>query len=395
MRLTWYSNAPWAKSGYGIQTSQAVRRLAKAGHAVAIAANYGLQGTRIPDWQDGIPIFPSGKNRYSDDVTVGHHRIHRGDWLITLYDVWGLDPAFFKDARVASWVPIDHQPVPPAVANWCRQHYSMAWSRFGMEELAKAGVDARYLPLAVETQEYHPRDRLVSGRNVREVLGVPQDAFLVVVNAANKGNHPPRKGWGEMFLAFAIFAARHPDAYLYAHTDPFGQQGIDLPVLATGCNIPVDRLVWADEYAYLNGMIPEADLAAIYTSADVLLATSYAEGFGVPIIEAQACGTPVIVTDWTAMPELVGAGWVVPAQPMWDAPHASFLGMPFVGEIVRSLEDAYASKGDAAMGERAIAFAQQYDADRVFAEHWQPVLRELESLLPQPPNRAERRRKRK
>jgi glycosyltransferase involved in cell wall biosynthesis len=381
IRITWYSNAPWAKSGYGIQTKQAIRRLKAAGHEVAVAANFGLHGTQF-EWE-GIPIFPGGKDKYSNDVAPGHAKLWSGQsgWVITLYDVWGLEPSYWDGLRVASWVPIDHQPVPPAVLQWCEKHLSLAWSQFGLRELERAGVQGLYVPLAIESSEYHPTDTLIRGDSPREVLGLPEDAFLVVINSANNGNYPPRKGWGEMFLAFATFAERHPDAYIYVHTDRYGNRGIDLPILATACGIPADRLVWADQYAYLNGLIEEADLAAIYTAADVYLGTSYAEGFGVPIIEAQACGTPVIVSDWTAPPELVGAGWVVPVQPMWDAPHAAFLGMPSIGGIVAALDQAYAAKGDASVSDKAIAKAAEYDADLVFETYWLPALAEMERLL--------------
>lgn len=391
MRLTWYSNAPWCKSGYGTQTAQAIRRLVKAGHQVAVAANYGLNGTQL-DWE-GIRIMPGGRDKYSNDVAPGHHIVWKGDWLITLYDVWGLEAELWKDARVASWVPVDHKPVPPAVAAWCKKHMTLAWSHFAVDEFAKQGIKAHYVPLAIDTNEYRPRDTLERGAKVRDVLGVPDDAFLITINAANTGNHPPRKGWGEMFLSFATFASQHDDAYLYVHTDRYGYQGVDLPALATACNIPVDKLIWADQYAFLNGFISNEDMAAIYTASDVLLATSYGEGFGLAVIEAQACGTPVIVSDWTAQPELVGAGWIVPVQPLWDAPHTSFFGMPLMGHIVAALEDAYARKGDPQLRADAIAKAAEYDADKVFEENWKPVLAEMESLLPPKPNRKQRRLK--
>jgi glycosyltransferase involved in cell wall biosynthesis len=379
MRLTWYSNAPWAKSGYGGQTAQVVKRLVRAGHEVAIAANYGLQGVQI-EWE-GIPVLPGGRDKYSNDIARGHHTVWRGDWMITLYDVWGLEPSLWDGIRVASWTPVDHKPVPPAVAAWARNHLTLAWSRFAEAEFAKLGIASHYVPLAIETAAFRPRETLSRGGGVRELLGIPDDAFLVTINSANTGNHPPRKGWGEMLTAFATFAKSHPDAYIYVHTDRYGYMGIDLPVLATACDIPVDRLIWADQYAFINGLVPDEDLAAIYTASDVLLATAYGEGFGLPVIEAQACGTPVIVSDWTAQPELVGAGWIVPVQPLWDAPHSAWYGMPLISGIVAALEAAYASRGDSTIAARAIAKASEYDADRVFAEHWQPVLAEMERLI--------------
>jgi glycosyltransferase involved in cell wall biosynthesis len=266
-----------------------------------------------------------------------------------------------------------------------------------MEELAKLDIQGRYIPLAIETSIFRPREALDRGDSVRSVLGIPDDAFLITINSANTGNHPPRKGWGEMLLSFATFAAKHDDAYIYVHTDRYGHIGIDLPTLAAACKIPPDKLIWADQYAFLNGLISDGDLAAIYTASDVFLATAYGEGFGLPVVEAQACGTPVIVSDWTAQPELVGAGWVVPVQPMWDASHSSFYGMPLMEYIVASLEEAYQHKGDQLLRQRAIDKAREYDADKVFEENWQPVLAEMESLLPVPeakPNRAQRRAKR-
>jgi glycosyltransferase involved in cell wall biosynthesis len=393
MRLTVYSNAPWIRSGYGTQTAQLTRRLRDAGHEVAIASNFGLMGTHT-EWE-GIRVFPAGRDKYSNDVAPGHHRLWAGQsgWLITLYDVWGLEPSYWKDARVASWTPVDHYPVPPAVASWGRDHLTLAWSKFAVAAYAELGIEARYVPLAIDLREYGPRDALLRGDSARTILGVPDDAFLVTIAAANVGNHPPRKGWGEMLQAFSAFSLTHPDAYLYLHTDRYGAwQGIDLPTLVEAVKIDPQRVIWADQYALLNGLIPNEDMAAIYTASDVLLATAYGEGFGLPVIEAQAAGCPVIVTDWTAQPELVGAGWIVPGQPWWDAPLASFYAIPIIGHIIEALEQAYLGKGDPQTRERAMAKAAEYDADKVFAENWAPVLAEMEAQLT-PPNRATRRRK--
>jgi glycosyltransferase involved in cell wall biosynthesis len=53
---------------------------------------------------------------------------------------------------------------------------------------------------------------------------------------------------------------------------------------------------------------------------DVMLATSYGEGFGIPTIEALACGTPVIVSEFAASTELLGDVWLVDGQQLCDAP---------------------------------------------------------------------------
>ncbi len=63
------------------------------------------------------------------------------------------------------------------------------------------------------------------------------------------------------------------------------------------------------------GYVPESDLAALYTGADLFVLAPTLEGFGLPLLEAMACGTPVIATDVAALREVGGdaAQFVPPA----------------------------------------------------------------------------------
>ncbi len=77
------------------------------------------------------------------------------------------------------------------------------------------------------------------------------------------------------------------------------------------CVFPNRYKLWIGEY-------DQRYLALMYNAADVFLGPSRGEGFGIPIIEAQACGTPVIVTNFSSMPELVRWGVAVePAHLTW------------------------------------------------------------------------------
>jgi glycosyltransferase involved in cell wall biosynthesis len=61
-----------------------------------------------------------------------------------------------------------------------------------------------------------------------------------------------------------------------------------------------------------TGYVGEDELVALYCAADCFLFPSFAEGFGFPVLEAMACGTPVISGDRTSLPEVVGdAGLLV------------------------------------------------------------------------------------
>jgi glycosyltransferase involved in cell wall biosynthesis len=121
-----------------------------------------------------------------------------------------------------------------------------------------------------------------------------------------------------MLLAWAQFAKKHDDAYLYIHTEAFGlAQGVRIERLLEAVKAPIDRVRIVPQFEYRQGISADV-VAKLYSASDVLLMTSRGEGFGIPTIESQACATPVIVSNWTAQPELCGVGWKVDGQPEWD-----------------------------------------------------------------------------
>jgi len=300
--------------------------------------------------------------------------------LMTLFDVWVFKSASFDEVpHIVSWVPIDHQPCPPEVVAWCKRAnvFPLAMSKFGSRMLEAAGVRHGYVPHGVESV-FRPTPWLeAGGRRVsgRELIGVAEDRFVVMMNAANKGVSPSRKSMGENLLAFAIFAKEAPDAVLYLHTERDGAfGGVHLPSLIQAVGLRDDQVKVVDQYAFRQGF-PQNALAAMYSAADVLLACSMGEGFGIPVVEAQACGTRVIVSNFTAQPELVGDGWTVEVQPFWDHMQKSWFGTPQVPGIVEALRQAYAAPRGVSV--KAVEFAAAYQADRVFDEFWRPAMLEV------------------
>lgn len=378
MKLMVAGNAPWVGTGYGQQINLLTRSLLDAGHEVAVTANYGLQGAKM-DW-GGMTIYPAGYDTWGNDVIDGHAKAHFGDdrgWVITLFDVWVAQGPAWKMLDVASWVPVDHLPAPPKVLGYFQATGALpiAMSQFGHRMLTDAGLDAHYAPHAIRTDIFKPGDFEVGGMSARKAFGIPDDAFVIGVNAANKGRTKIRKAFPQMFAAFAMFAKDHPDAVLFMHTERHGMaEGVRLDDLAETCGVPADRIIYVDQYAYRVGLEP-ALMAAMYNTFDVLLSPSLGEGFGIPVIEAQACGVPVIVNEFSAQPELVGSGWAVPGTADWDEPQQSWLQIPRIGDIVDALGEAYMGKGNA---EQARLKGLEYDQKRVFAEHWQPILADLQ-----------------
>jgi glycosyltransferase involved in cell wall biosynthesis len=120
-------------------------------------------------------------------------------------------------------------------------------------------------------------------------------------------------------------------------------------------------------------------VCAVHNALDVLLAPSIGEGFGVPLIEAQACGTPCIVTGFSAMPEVapVSAGnWNVEGQKVWTS-FKSWQMTPNIEAIVAALEEAYADDAEQKQARRVSTFQhahRHYRSDDIVADYWKPTL---------------------
>jgi glycosyltransferase involved in cell wall biosynthesis len=178
--------------------------------------------------------------------------------------------------------------------------------------------------------------------------------------------------------AFALLAQKHEDAYLYLHTmvNPGIAAGEDLFAIIESLGIPKDRVMVADQYRILFDPFPADAMAKIYSSLDVLLNCSMGEGYGVPIIEAQSCGVPVVVTDFSAMTELCGSGWLVKSTPFWTGMNA-WQVIPDVGDIAAALEECH-GRSNSQREKMAIAarkHALNYALPKVLQQYMLPALR--------------------
>ena len=312
-----FANAPWSPSGYGTQAAQLGRTLRKHGHEVAFACYYGLHGAGVA-W-DGMPVYPgSGEDAYARDVLPGHYAHFGAELLITLMDIWVLDPAQLTGMNVLHWMPVDCSPLSKLDRNvLAGPGRPVAISRHGLKQLRDAGYsNAFYAPHALDMETWSPLEDL---DKAREMLGLA-DKFVIGINAANQD--PDRKGYFEQLEAFRIFCQRHEDARMLIHSRANTQHGVDLNDLVTDLGLQ-GRAVPGDQYAIASGMINDAQMVSWHGVMDVLSNCSLGEGFGLPVLQSLACGVPVVVTDFSAMTELCGAGWKVKGQEQWNRGHKS------------------------------------------------------------------------
>jgi glycosyltransferase involved in cell wall biosynthesis len=380
-----WSNSYNAPTGYGQQTTMLVDRLKRSGLDVAMLSNYGLEGipSTIKTPYGEIPHYPRGIDQYSNDSGPQDHQtfvaqFDKPNLFISLYDVWVMKSAQYDNFPIASWVPLDHVTMPPGVEKFLRKDNvtPIAMSPHGVRQMNAKGIECEYAPHAIDTKVYKPTYK-IGAHEINEYLGIKPETFVVGAVAANKASGlVHRKAYGELILAFSIFAKDKPDAVLYLHTDSFGYSGgWNLLNILASLGVKKEQVIFPNPQDYRFGLA-QSDLAALYTRMDVLLAPSLGEGFGVPSLEAQSCGTRVIGSNWAATPDLVSPdSWLVDGQLSWDAGQDAWWMTPNVSSLVNALELAY--KAERGSSQVAIDFASQFDVEKVWTESWLPILRKL------------------
>lgn len=120
------------------------------------------------------------------------------------------------------------------------------------------------------------------------------------------GQYVPYKNHEGALRIFAQACGNREDTHL-VFLQRLSRNAEDLRALA-------QKLGIADRVQFLEA-VDHASLVALYGAADCLLHPSFCEGFGLPLLEAMACGCPVVASDHSAMPEVLGsAGLLAPVH---------------------------------------------------------------------------------
>jgi len=176
---------------------------------------------------------------------------------------------------------------------------------------------------------------------VRDLYGLPERYVLFV------GTIEPRKNLTRLLHAFeTVHAEGLTDALVLV-----GKRGW----LYEGFFAELERSP-SNEAVILPGYVPDEDLPAVYGGAHVLVFPSLYEGFGLPLLEAMACGTPVACSGTSSLPEVGGEA----------ARYFDPLSEASITEALRSLLSDDALRRD--LAERGLARASRFSWDRVADE---------------------------
>ena len=227
------------------------------------------------------------------------------------------------------WVQTLHDVVPLVVDEPDVAALKERWGRFGPRyrtadaviAISRHAADEGVRLLGLDPARLHVAHHGVDPR-FRPDDGPPAEPpYLLVV-----GEYSRRKGFPEAFAAIGALAdAGYPHSLkVVGKIHDWGRE--ELSARRAAAARP-DRIE-------LLGFVP--DLAAVYRRATALLMTSRYEGFGFPVVEAMACGLPVVSFANTALTEVVGDGGIL-------VPDGDVAAMV---KALRSLLDSPAAAGE-------------------------------------------------
>lgn len=372
---------PTIPSGYGTQTALWAPALKALGHDISISCSTGLFSS-VEVW-NGIKIYPHSNHvdAYGTDIVAEHAKQLGVNVVWSWLDAFVLRVTEIKKVKWAAWVPVDSMPLmsrnilPLKECKWV-----IAPTRFAQKVLKEAGMaDPLYVPCAYDPAVMYQRrgGKEELKHRLGTILNKNLDGkFLVNVVAANSGE---RKNFPALFAAWEKFHRRHPDALLYLHTEVTGRwgNGEDLAAMMKLYEIENESVLIVNQWHYNTGQIGNDYLNLLYNASDVHVNTCVGEGFGLPIMDAQACGCPTIVPDFAAAGE-IGFGLKVSEGTYRPLVPGAFQFMINDDALVLELENAYSRRNDQLWRNEVADRAAEYRLPFVMEKYMKPVLEKIE-----------------
>ncbi len=205
--------------------------------------------------------------------------------VVTIHDVI---PLVFSDQYLKTFVERTYYNLALKVAI-SRSSMIITDSAFSMNEIIKY-LDVpikkiRVIPLACG-KEFKPVLEMNRLKNVREKFGLRRPFLLTI------GGNEPRKNVARLINSFEGISEKY---------------SVDLAVVGGDWRgSGFSKGIMKANNVYFLGSVEQEELVALYSSAELFVFPSLYEGFGLPILEAMACGSPVVASNTSSIPEVAG-----------------------------------------------------------------------------------------
>lgn len=294
------------KTGFSRCTHAACDAMSDSGvDVVVLGINHNGDPHNYP-----YPIYPAHNPRKGGHDQIGVGRLESlskeldPDCIILLTDPWHV-PAYLNSIHkagkgeipVIAWLAVDGVNQKGYQLN--KLAHVIVWTEFAKNELIRSGYTGSIsiVPLGVDTNLFNPKDRTESRRIACPPDIAPEDFVVLVL-----GRNQPRKRIDLSIQYYAEFVHRHniEDSVLYLHVAPTGERGCDIGQLVEYYGLGGKKRVVLNETIPGVGE-PDAYLPYLYSACDLYFSTTKGEGWGLPCLEALACGTHALVPDWSGL----------------------------------------------------------------------------------------------
>lgn len=414
--ILWYGDSPAVRTGFGRVSYEFLKRLHATGKYIIYALGINDKGDDCPikrlpnftvipcpDLQNdpyGIRQLPQVLQQVQPDIVISLNDIwvwigderygQRDHWL------WRNMRQHSPKSRWIGYFPIDGRPLDE---EWIQMmhmmHKAITYSKYGVQVIKDQSpdMDIRRIYHGVDCETFKPVGEDMKN-DIRKQMNVPDDAFLIGCVSRNQ----PRKNIPRLLHIFKLFnegygkcvqcgyfrqldemrcelcgeeeivdivEGKH-DAMLYLHMNLMDSRGYNIPKVMRDFKMR-KNVVYRPDHNIAHG-VSEEELNHLYNAMDVHLLPSLAEGFGLPVLEAMAAGTPNIVTRSTSMTEMIEQGGGFAVRPndylvLNDTNHCR-KHLIDIGGSLEALETYYNNRGLLKEhGEKGVAFAKTRDWD--------------------------------
>jgi len=303
-----------AGSGYKNLCVPLLTGLAMKGHEIKVAG-MGYQGR---EHNYPFSVIPAATIQDAHAIANNLFHIWKPDLFLVAMDI-PLQQYFYEGlrqlkCRYMAITPLENGPL---TMSWAAVLLNMDAvffiSELGKQEAIKAGISkAEHLIVGIDTVFWHPATP-EEKTQLRKGLGIGEDEFVVLTVADNQ----ERKNLSAAMETIALLKKQMDRKVRY--------------ILVTRPDSPVGwkindysiELGLTKELMVFNRGLPVQDLWGLYGVSDAYLSTSKAEGLGMPVLEAMACGVPCVASDVGAHRELLekGRGFLIPNYQLGTKDH--------------------------------------------------------------------------
>ena len=210
----------------------------------------------------------------------------------TLLTVHDLSFVHYPDTFPSSLVEYLNRVVPWSVKRATHVLADSAATRDDLQRVWNVPAEKITVLTSGVSNRFQPVANLESQRSVRQKYGLGEQPYFLSV-----GTVQPRKNYQMLVRAFKQVAVRLPHQLIIAGGKGWLADGLLQEIERQGLN----------ERVQLIGFVDDDDLPALYSASTALVFPSLYEGFGLPLLEAMACGTPVLSSDASCLPEIINA----------------------------------------------------------------------------------------